>query len=107
MRKLGYLVIGLLVGGLVVIGYRNFINSDSYSCDKTPIKVQEGDDLWGYLEKYCDGNLEVARGDVVEFYGSTIIPGQVIYLPTSDECELRMNIMANQNQYVYESCPNE
>lgn len=106
MRKLRYLAIGLIAGGLGIVGVMNFLNSDSYSCDKTPIKVEPGDDYWGYLEKYCEGNLEAARGDVVSFYGPILMPGQVIYLPSSDECELKMTTMSNGNQYVYESCPN-
>ncbi|NCV44298.1 MAG: hypothetical protein EBW15_05830 [Actinobacteria bacterium] len=107
MRKLKYGIAGVIAGILGIVGVRNFLNSDSYSCDKTPIKVEPGDDYWGYLEKYCEGNLEAARGDVVEFYGTELMPGRVIYLPTSDECELKMTTFSNGNQYVYESCPNE
>jgi hypothetical protein len=106
MRKLRYLAIGLIAGGLGIVGVRNFLNSDSYTCDKTPIFAEAGDDYWGYLEKYCEGNLEAARGDVVSFYGPILMPGRVIYLPSSNECELKMTTMSNGNQYVYESCPN-
>ena len=105
MKKLKYGIVGIVAGILGILGVRSFMNSDSYSCDKTPIKVELGDDYWGYLEKYCEGNLEAARGDVVGFYGPTLMPGRVIYLPSSDECELKMTTFGDGNQYVYESCP--
>lgn len=105
-RKLVYVLSGLVAGIVLPMGVSNIRNADSYSCDKTPIQAQPGDDYWGYLEDHCEGNLENASKDVVEFYGPTLMPGRVIYLPSSDECELQWMKMANGSEYVYESCPN-
>lgn len=100
-----YLLAGIVVGIGLVIGVINYGNADSYSCEKVAIQAEVGDDYWGYLQKHCKGNLERAANDVVKFYGSTLMPGRVIYLPTSDECELQWVKMANGSEYVYESCP--
>lgn len=105
-KKIGYLAVGVFAGIVLPIGIKNYMNADSYECDKTPIQAEVGDDYWGYLQEHCTGNLENAAKDVVEFYGPTLMPGRVIYLPSSDECELSWVKMANGSEYVYESCPN-
>lgn len=102
-QKIARFVIGILftiVGGFAI---RFLISGDSYSCDKTPIVAKEGDDYWGYIEQYCDGNKQSAADDIVDFYGSTLMPGRTIYLPSSDECELSMKLN-NGQEYVYETC---
>lgn len=104
-RKLGYLALGLIAGIALPIGFRNYMNADSYKCDKVAIKAEVGDDYWGYLQDHCTGNLENASNDVVSFYGPTLMPGRIIYLPTSDRCDLEWVKMSNGNEYVYESCP--
>lgn len=104
-RKLVYLAVGMFAGIVTPIGIRNFLNADSYKCEKVAIKVESGDDYWGYFEKYCDGNAETYRNDVVEFYGPNLMPGRIVYLPSSDKCDLQWVKMANGSEYVYESCP--
>jgi len=104
-RKSVQLAAGIFVGVVVLLGIQNFRNSESYECEKVAIQVKPGDDYWGYIEDHCEGNLEVVRADVVEFYGPMLMPGRVIYLPTSDECELKLVSMSNGNEYVYETCP--
>lgn len=104
-RKLVQVVGGIVAGIVVLVGIQNLRNSESYECEKVAIQAKPGDDYWGYIEDHCEGNLEVVRADVVEFYGPTLMPGRVIYLPTSDECELKLVSMSNGNEYVYETCP--
>lgn len=104
-RVIRYFAIGAGVAVLVALAWKQWSSIDSYKCDKTPIQAEAGDDYWGYVEQYCEGNLQSAADDVVKFYGPTLMPGRVIYLPTSDKCELQWVSMSNGNEYVYESCP--
>lgn len=104
-RKRKLIGAALIASIALPVVFRSVANADSYKCETDPIKVEQGDDYWGYLEQYCEGNLEAARGDVVEFYGPTLMPGQLIYLPSSHECELSRTTMEDGNEYVYESCP--
>lgn len=104
-RNVKFLIAGAGVAVLVTLAWKQWSGIDSYKCDKTPIQAEAGDDYWGYVEQYCEGNRQSAVDDVVEFYGPTLMPGRVIYLPTSDKCELQWVSMSNGNEYVYESCP--
>ena len=90
-----------IVGGFAI---NLWLNGDSYSCDKTPIVAKEGDDYWGYVEQYCDGNKQSAADDIVNFYGPTLRPGRVIHLPSSNKCELSLLSVGDGQEYVYESC---
>ena len=103
-QKIARVIIGALVvivGGFAI---KAWINGDSYSCDKTPIVAKEGDDYWGYVEQYCDGNKQNAADDIVDFYGSTLMPGRLIHLPASDKCELSLWVADDGQEYVYETC---
>ncbi len=54
---------------------------ESFSCDGATVVVQQGDDVWGLIEKHCTGNLESARSHIVTSIGGTSIrPGQVIVM---------------------------
>lgn len=100
--KLGLLALAAgIVIPLVVKSYQSF---DTYTCDREPIRAEVGDDYWGYLEQHCKGNLQNAADDVVEFYGEILMPGKMIYLPSSDKCDLQLNTMEDGNEYVYEVC---
>lgn len=104
-RNVKFFIAGAGLALLIPFGWKQWSSIDSYKCDKTPIQAEAGDDYWGYLQEHCTGNLENAAKDVVGFYGPTLMPGRVIYLPSSDECELSWVKMANGSEYVYESCP--
>lgn len=104
-RKLVILGIGLVSGFVLPAAVRAVVNADSYECKTDAIKVEPGDDYWGYLQEFCTGNLESASIDVVNFYGPILMPGRLIYLPSSDECELSLTTMEDGNEYVYETCP--
>jgi hypothetical protein len=104
-RGIRCFVAGVGLTLLLVFAWSRSQDSDAYECEKTPILSAEGDDYWGYIERHCEGNLQNAADDVVSFYGPTLMPGRVIYLPTSDECELQLVLMPNGNEYVYETCP--
>ncbi len=101
-KEWAIIILAIICGAGVLAAI--FVDQDAYSCDKTPIVAKEGDDYWGYVEQYCDGNIQNASDDLVKFYGPNLVPGQVIYLPSSDECELSLTVMSNGNEYVYESC---
>ena len=103
-QKIARFALATLVSIVGVFAIKLWMSGDSYSCEKTPILAKEGDDYWGYVEQYCDGNKQSAADDIVNFYGPTLMPGRVIYLPTSDKCELSLTEMGNGQQYVYESC---
>lgn len=83
--------------------WQSMTTLDDYTCARGPITAVAGDDYWGYVEKYCDGNRENATSDVVDFYGLPLMPGRLIYLPSSDKCDLEWMEM-NGSQYVYERC---
>lgn len=103
-HKLARFVLGVLVsivGGLVI---KVWANGDSYSCKTTPIIAKAGDDYWGYVEQYCDGNKQSAADDLVDFYKLPLMPGQMIYLPSSDECQLYLLESSDGSDQVYENC---
>ena len=61
-----------------------------YSCDPSPRIVQEGDTIYKFGMAYCTGAREVAIDDAVKQYGTNLQIGQVIYLPISNDCPLRV-----------------
>jgi len=103
-RKFIYVLIGVAVGLLLSLVIRGYANGEAYRCQSEAIRVESGDTYWGYLEKYCEGNIENAASDVVKFYGPTLMPGQFIYLPSSDKCDLSLTVAEDGNEYVYEAC---
>ena len=103
-QKIARFALATLVSIVGVFAIKLWMSGDSYSCDKKPIVAKEGDDYWGYVEQYCDGNKQSAADDVVKFYGPTLMPGRLIHLPSSDECELSLWVADDGQEYVYESC---
>lgn len=104
-RNVKFLIAGAGLTLLIPFAWKQWSSIDSYKCDKEPIMSAEGDDYWGYVEQHCEGNRQSAADDVVAFYGPTLMPGRLIYLPSSDECELKWHKAEDGNEYVYESCP--
>ena len=80
--------------GLVVAGLATFIavivwqgNDDSkYHCDNggLAVVIHEGDTLWDIAKQYCTGSTVTAVDDLYKIYGSTLYPGQIIHLTSTD-----------------------
>jgi hypothetical protein len=75
-------------------------NAERFTCDTTPHKVFAYDTLWSIAEKKCDGNIQVVTDKLVAVYGTVIQSGDNIYLPTNQDCSLKI---AN-NGNIYEEC---
>lgn len=63
---------------------------NEFFCNGAPITIQEGDTLYWLTRTHCDGNTMNALDAVVDFYGTTLTVGDTLYLPTHNNCELRM-----------------
>ena len=77
----------------------------SYTCDSKPIIVQAQADgshqtLYALANAYCRGNISEAVNDLVDTYGVDIQVGQRIFLPTNNDCQLRMTDGGD----VFEEC---
>jgi hypothetical protein len=77
----------------------------SYTCDNKPIIVQAMTDgshqtLYALANANCRGNISEAVNDLVDTYGTTIQVGQRIFLPTNNDCQLRMTDGGD----VFEDC---
>ena len=73
---------------------------NAYICDSTEIIVNDGVTLYDIVQAQCDGNLSEALDDVVDIYGANIGAGQRIFLPQSNDCQLRLT----DNGEVFEDC---
>lgn len=83
-----------------LIGFNWWVDEDnSFTCETTPHLVKTGDTLWGIAEAKCEGNIESVMTDVVRYYGKVINEGDVVYLPTNQDCLLSFN-----DGQVYEDC---
>ena len=63
---------------------------NEFFCNGAPITIQEGDTLYWLTRTHCDGNTMNALDAVVDFYGTTLTVGKTLYLPSHNNCELRM-----------------
>ena len=43
--------------------------------------VKDGDSAWSIAKKYCTGDVRSAVDGIVTVYGSTLHPGEIVYLP--------------------------
>jgi hypothetical protein len=73
---------------------------NEFFCNGSPITIQEGDTLYWLTRTLCDGNTMNALDAVVDFYGTTLTVGDTLYLPTHNNCELRMTDGGD----VFEDC---
>lgn len=94
LERREWLVTALIVvffTALILIIWNDFYGRmTQYACDTSPIVVQEGDTIYDLVMAHCVGALEVAVDDNVETYGTNLQIGQVIYLPISNDCPLRV-----------------
>ncbi len=79
MKK--YFILAIL-SILALLAMRSCIqDQESFSCDGSTVVVQQGDDVWGLIEKHCTGDFESARSHIVaSIGGSGIRPGQVVVM---------------------------
>lgn len=55
--------------------------SNSYTCSKSAVSVEQGDSMHEIVQRYCTGNLVNAVDDLVIGYGSSdIYPGEELRL---------------------------
>ena len=77
----------------------------NYTCDSKPIIVQAMIDgshqtLYALAHANCSGNISEAVNDLVDTYGVDIQVGQRIFLPTNNDCRLRVSDGGD----VFEEC---
>lgn len=89
------LALGLGVAVIALAG----LNADRFACDGEAISVVSGDTLWALAEAKCDGNIRAVTDNLVKTYGATIHAGDIIWLPTSNDCRLE-----NRDGQVYDEC---
>lgn len=56
-----------------------------YTCEAKSVNAVYGDTLWYLAERYCEGQISLAVDDMVERYGTTIYPNDLIELPTHSD----------------------
>lgn len=76
------ILIRVILAALAIFGFAKLIQAqERFSCDGATVVVQQGDDVWGLIERHCTGNKESARNHFVEILnGSDIFPGQTIIM---------------------------
>jgi hypothetical protein len=76
---------------LILLIWNDFYDRmTKYSCDPTGFVVTEGTTIYQLGMAHCTGAREVAIDDAVKQYGTNLQIGQVIYLPISNDCSLRV-----------------
>lgn len=93
------LLLVALVGALTLSVAYGAKRADAFTCDGEAISVVSGDTLWALAEAKCDGNIQVVTDNLVKTYGATIQAGDIIWLPTSNDCRLE-----NRGGEVYDEC---
>lgn len=95
-----FTAVGMSVFALgYIVGHSNAKDAEFY-CPEAPIIVNDGDTVYDLARSLCTGNFISVVDEVVNTYGSNIRVGQKIFLPTHNNCALRIT---NDGQ-VYEDC---
>lgn len=92
----------LAVIGVVGVGWWAYgrLNAEpSFVCDTTPVVASEGDTLWAIAEAKCKGNIQSVTDNLVDTYGTNIQLGDIIWLPTNQDC-----LLENRGGEVYDEC---
>jgi hypothetical protein len=104
LERREWLVTALIVAfftALILIIWNDFHDRmTQYTCDPTPIIVQEGDTIYALVRANCIGALEVAVDDNVMTYGTNLQIGQQIFLQSHEDCAMRVT----DGGEVYEDC---
>lgn len=72
---------------------------ERYNCDPSGTIVNKGDTLYEIARENCSGNINVAVDEIYSFYGASIYPGQLLYLPYTNGCPI---VLTEGN--IYEDC---
>lgn len=63
---------------------------NEFFCSGSPIVIENGDTLYWLAQKNCHGNIMNVVDRLVTAYGTDLVVGDTIYLPTHSSCELRL-----------------
>ncbi len=81
--RIGVIALLAVVAGAAFVVTDN--NTHHFECDNGGLSVvvqQETDNsAWLIAEKYCTGHIGAATDALIERYGETLQPGQIIKLP--------------------------
>jgi hypothetical protein len=100
--KAGITALALIAGTFLALTFLTTQQNrdNEFFCNGAPISIKEGDTLYWITRTNCDGNTMNALDEVVSFYGTTLTVGDTIYLPTHNNCNLRMTDGGD----VFEDC---
>lgn len=96
LRAVGWAL--ALVAGVALIGFASH-NASRFTCEPDPHSVQYGDTLWAIAEAKCKGNIQSVTDNLVDTYGTNIQLGDIIWLPTNQDC-----LLENRGGEVYDEC---
>lgn len=57
MRKLLYVVLAILAGAAFLWSIHEAEKDEAFSCEAASVILEEGDDIYGVAQRYCDGNV--------------------------------------------------
>jgi hypothetical protein len=63
---------------------------NEFFCNGAPHTIKDGDTLYWIARTNCDGNTMNVVDQLVRVYGTDLTVGDTIYLPTHQNCELRL-----------------
>ena len=76
------------------------IKDNEFFCDGAPVTIKEGDTLYWIAREHCEGNTANVVDKLVNLYGTELVIGDTVYLPTHPSCELRIT----DGDQVIEEC---
>jgi len=63
---------------------------NEFFCSGAPIVIENGDTLYWLAQEHCHGNIMNVVDRLVRTYGTDLVIGNTIYLPTHPSCEMRI-----------------
>ena len=89
------LILGVALG-LATIS----ITKEEFSCDNSGHLVAESDTLWAIAEQKCSGNIQKATDTAMKTYGTDLVIGTTIFMPSHHGCSL----VSKPDGNIYENC---
>ena len=77
------LILGVALGLITIL-----ISREEFSCDNSGHLVAEGDTLWAIAEQKCSGNIQKATDTAMKTYGTDLVIGTTIFMPSHHGCSL-------------------
>lgn len=77
---------------------------NEFFCNGAPITLEKDDTLYWVVRTNCEGNIMNVVNKVIKVYGTDLIVGKTIYLPTHPNCELRLT---DGGQVITDECVGE